>query len=89
MNSLHTDSQSSVWSCGEGFIILKRLRLRHRGFLQATSEDWEHGMDNVLKCQLCPSTIFGNWEDFKCYCDFSEAHLLKIMFCEYCRDFFT
>jgi hypothetical protein len=89
MNSLHTDSQSSVLSCGEGFMIPKRLRPRHRGLLQATSEDWERGTIDVLKCRLCPSAAFGNWEDFKRHCDFSEAHPVKIMFCEHCGDFFA
>jgi hypothetical protein len=73
----------------EGLIIPKRLSLRHRGFLWATSEDWERGTINVLKCRLCPDAGFGNWEDFKRHCDFSEAHPLKIMFCEHCGDFFA
>jgi hypothetical protein len=73
----------------EGFVIPKRLSPRHRGFLRATSEDWEHGTINVLKCRLCPNAGFGNWEDFKRHCDFSEAHPLRIVFCEHCGDFFA
>ena len=73
----------------EGLIIPKRLSLRHRGFLWATSEDWERGTINVLKCRLCPDAAFANWEDYKRHCNFSEAHPLDIHFCKYCRDFFA
>ncbi len=41
------------------------------------------------ECRFCPSAAFGNWEDFKRHCDFSEAHPLKIMFCEHCGDYFA
>ena len=74
---------------GEAFRIPKRLGERHRGFLRATSEDWERGSVSMLKCRLCPSAAFGNWEDFKRHCDFSEAHPLKIEFCEHCGDYFA
>jgi hypothetical protein len=73
----------------EAFRIPKRLSERHRGFLRATSDDWERRAVGMLRCRLCPSAAFGNWEDFKRHCDFSEAHPLKIMFCEHCGDFFA
>ena len=73
----------------EGFMIPKRLSPRHRGFLRATSEDWERGTVDVLKCRLCPDAGFGNWEDFKRHCDLTEAHPLKIVFCKHCGDFFA
>ncbi len=73
----------------EAFRIPKRLSERHRGFLLATSDDWGSGTVGLLKCRFCPSAAFGNWEDFKRHCDFSEAHPLKIMFCEHCGDYFA
>jgi hypothetical protein len=73
----------------EAFRIPKRLSERHRGFLLAMSDDWGSGTVGLLKCWFCPGAAFGNWEDFKRHCDFSEAHPLKIMFCEHCGDYFA
>jgi len=73
----------------EGFVIPKRLSARHRGFLRATSEDWERGTVGMLKCRLCPDAAFANWEDYKRHCNFSEAHPVDIHFCKYCGDSFA
>jgi hypothetical protein len=71
------------------FKIPKRLSQRHRGLLGATSEDLARGTVRELKCQLCPSAGFSNWEDFRRHCNFMEAHPLKILFCRHCGDFFA
>ena len=71
------------------FRISKRLNKRHRALLEATSADWARGAIRVLKCRLCPSAGFGNWNDFKRHCDSMEAHPLKISFCDHCGDFFA
>ena len=72
-----------------GFRISTRLSQRHRDLLLATSDDWERGAVDVLKCRFCPGAAFGNWEDFKRHCDLSEAHPLKLVFCKHCGDFFA
>ena len=71
------------------FRIPKRFSERHRGLLNATSDDWARGTIRELKCRLCPEAAFSNWEDFKRHCDLMEAHPLRISFCDYCGDFFA
>jgi len=43
----------------------------------------------VLKCRLCPSAAFSNWEDFKRHCKYMGAHPFEIFFCDNCGDFFA
>ena len=74
---------------GALFPIPKRLSQRHSGMLSATVEDWARAVVRVLKCQLCPDAGFRNWEGFKRHCDQSEAHPLKLLFCNLCGDFFA
>jgi hypothetical protein len=68
---------------------IPRLRTRHRNLLAATSEDLARGSVQEPKCRLCPDTSIGSWVDFKRHCDFTDAHPLKLSFCEHCGDFFS
>jgi len=74
---------------GDLFMIPKRLSERHRGFLDATPDEWERRTVREPKCKLCPGVAFSKWEDFKRHCDFTEVHPLRISFCGYCGDFFA
>ena len=71
------------------FRIPKHFSKRHRGLLNATSDDWARGAIRELKCRLCPGAAFSNWEDFKRHCDLMKAHPLRVSFCGYCGDFFA
>ena len=71
------------------FDIPKRLNLKYRPFLEATSEDFARGTLHVLKCKLCPGADFSTWDDFVRHCKTTEAHPLKIVFCDRCGDFFA
>jgi hypothetical protein len=68
---------------------IPRLKERYRALLVATKADWEREAVNVLKCRLCTSADFSDWEDFKRHCDAAEAHPVKISYCDHCGDFFA
>ena len=71
------------------FYIPKRLNMKYRPFLEATLEDFARGTLHVLKCRLCPGADFSTWDDFVRHCKTTEAHPLKIFFCNRCGDFFA
>lgn len=71
------------------FYFTRRLSNRHSALLVATPADWARGAVPALKCRLCPSAGFSNWDDFKRHCDAMEAHPLEISFCDRCGDFFA
>jgi hypothetical protein len=71
------------------FYIPRSLDPRHRGLLDATSDDWARGTVRVLKCRFCPDAGLSNWEIFRRHCDAMEAHPNEISFCKYCGDFFA
>ena len=73
----------------ELFRIPRRLDAPHRALLVATPADWQRKAVDELKCRLCPGTDFSNWEDYKRHCDTSEAHPVKISYCDHCGDFFA
>jgi hypothetical protein len=71
------------------FQIPRRLGKVYKALLKASSADWACGFVRTLKCRLCPSADFGNWEDFKRHCKYMEAHPFEIVFCDHCGDFFA
>jgi hypothetical protein len=69
--------------------IPKRLDKNHEPFLEAAPEEIARGFVYVLKCTLCPSTNLSTWDDFVRHCKTTEAHPLKIFFCDHCGTFFA
>jgi hypothetical protein len=41
--------------------------------LEGSSKDWASGTIRVLKCRLCSSADFSNWEDFKRHGKYMEV----------------
>jgi hypothetical protein len=74
---------------GELFRIPGRLKERQQALLAAMQADWQRKAVDVLKCRLCPSADFSDWEDFKRHCGRAEAHPTKISFCAHRGDFFA
>jgi hypothetical protein len=71
------------------FRIPRRLSQRQMGLLEATPDDLARGMVRELKCRLCPDAGFGNWEDYRRHCNYTEAHPIELSFCDFCGDFFA
>jgi hypothetical protein len=69
--------------------IPNNLSTRYRTLLAATESDWECGTVQGIMCRLCLGVGFRTWERFKRHCDTTEAHPLKITFCDRCGDFFA
>lgn len=61
----------------------------YRALLAATETDRENQAVPEIRCRLCHNTGFSTWADFKRHCETTEAHPLKITFCDYCGDFFA
>ena len=89
VSSSATEVEQEPDAEGVLFPIPKRLSERHSGLLNAAAADWVRAFVHVLKCKLCPDAGFCNWEGFKRHCDQSEAHPSKLLFCEFCGDFFA
>jgi hypothetical protein len=71
------------------FRIPKRLKDDYKHRLKATSEDFERGTLDELKCKLCPGANFRTWDHFKRHCKTSERHPLRILICDRCGRHFT
>jgi hypothetical protein len=71
------------------FRIPRRLSQRQKRLLEATPDDLAHGTVRELKCRLCPEAVFGNWEDYRRHCKYTEAHPIELSFCDFCGDFFA
>jgi hypothetical protein len=56
----------------------RRFGKVRKALLKASSADWTCGFVRTIKCRLCPSADFGNWEDFKRHCKNMEAHPFEI-----------
>ena len=94
----HAQEEEKVYNEEEGtlgmaeinpFYIPKRLNAKYRPFLEAMPEDFTQGTLLVIKCKLCPGADFSTWDDFVRHCKTTEAHPLKIVFCNRCGDFFA
>ena len=71
------------------FKIPRKFEPGYRLLLQASDADFARGDIQEIKCLLCPSAKFKNFQEFKRHCDFTEAHPLVIHFCDQCGDFFA
>jgi hypothetical protein len=58
-------------------------------FLEATSEDFERGTPDKLRCKFCPRAKFGSWDHFTRHCKSSKRHPLRIHVCNHCGRPFT
>ena len=87
---LHTNAMVGATEDEEaGRFRIPRLRTRHKNLLAATPEDLARGSVQELQCRLCPDTILSTWLDFKNHCDQTDGDLLKLLFFEHCREFFS
>ncbi|KAH8996579.1 hypothetical protein EDB83DRAFT_2475110 [Lactarius deliciosus] len=74
---------------GEDFrAIPKSLTTWQQLLLQTTQADVERGAVSVIKCRLCPTERFKNWEYFCRHCSDSEEHPADINCCERCGIYF-
>jgi hypothetical protein len=71
------------------FKIPRTFKVGHQALLVATQADWDRGTIHEIRCRLCPDTWLKSWEDFKHHRDTTEAHPLRISFCDLCGDFFA
>jgi hypothetical protein len=71
------------------FRISTRLKERYQALLAAMLGDWKRGSVGVLKCWLCPSARFHDWEGFKRHCGTMETHPVAFSFCTCCGNFFA
>jgi hypothetical protein len=71
------------------FEIPQDFEIGHKALLAATQADWARGAVKEIKCRVCPKTQLDTWGQFKRHCETTEAHPLKIDFCNNCGDFFA
>jgi hypothetical protein len=69
--------------------IPKRLDEEYRTLLAATEADWKRGTIQEIGCRLCRGARFKSWDRFKRHCNTTEAHPLRIGFCNRCGAFFS
>ncbi|KAF8272235.1 hypothetical protein EI94DRAFT_1718792 [Lactarius quietus] len=60
-----------------------------RSMLQTTQADEERGAVRHIKCKLCPTARFGQWETYKRHCKTCEKHPAELRFCPRCGDYFA
>lgn len=69
--------------------IPKNLDEEYRALLAATEGDWKCGTIQEIRCRLCCGKRIKTWDRFKRHCNTTEAHPLRIGFCNRCGAFFS
>ena len=77
------------WAKNISIPIPKNLDEEFRTLLAATEADWKSETIQRIMCRLCREARFKTWDRFKRHCNTTEAHPLKIAFCNRCGDFFS
>ena len=88
-STVQQEQQQQEEARNEHFGIPEDLGMGYKALLAATQADWARGSVRGIKCRVCPDTDFKEWDDFKRHCDTTEAHPLKIAFCDNCGDSFS
>ena len=85
----HVDSTVQQQAEDNLFRFPRNFDEGYRALLAATETERENQAVPEIRCRLCPNTGFSTWADFKRHCETTEAHPLRISFCDYCGDFFA
>lgn len=78
-----TDGQDNLYQ------IPGTLTLRQQMMLRITGDEARHQAVHTINCKFCPDVALGSWKRYQRHCDESEAHPVKLTYCDLCGDHFA